>query len=207
MAPGRSELVASSDVRGYFHESVERAMQQLRVQAADDTIHYVVNLLALFARSENLYERTPAGYDLAPLALMLRDALEAPSLAVRRAAYRRLGDVALFIGGFFAHSLARRLVDVDYYIAMGGGAYGALSEILRRGEGGTTPVAVYAELAAKFAGFIDVLAEVSAGAVPGNDADVLRLYEIYLRTGSVRARRRLVALGVLPNDQLSTRQS
>lgn len=199
-------VVASSDVRGYFHESVERAMQQLRVRAADDTIQYVVNLLALFARSENLYERTPAGYDLAPLAFMLRDALEAPSLAVQRAAYRRLGDVALFIGGFFAHSLARRLVDVDYYIAMGGGAYGALSELLGRGEAGA-PGAVYAELAAKFAGFVDVLAEVSAGEKPGTDADVLWLYEIYLRTGSVSARRRLVALGVLPSDQLSTRQS
>lgn len=181
-------------------------MQQLRVRAADDTIQYVVNLLALFARSENLYERTPAGYDLAPLAFMLRDALEAPSLAVQRAAYRRLGDVALFIGGFFAHSLARRLVDVDYYIAMGGGAYGALSELLGRGESGA-PGAVYAELAAKFAGFVDVLAEVSAGEKPSTDADVLRLYEIYLRTGSVSARRRLVALGVLPSDQLSTRQS
>jgi hypothetical protein len=199
-------VVATRDVRGYFQDSVERAMHALRVRAAEHTVHYVVELLALYARSENLYRPTPAGRELEPLALMLRDALEAPSVAQRRAALRRLGDVALFIAGFFAHSLARKLVDVDYYIAMGGTAYGALSDSLRSGERGPAAVHVYAELARKFAGFVDVLAEISLGERPGTDTDLLRLYEIWLRTGSARARGRLVALGVLPAPAASTRQ-
>jgi len=36
---------------------------------------------------------------------------------------QRLGDTALFIAGVFADSLNRKLVDVDYYVAMGGTAY------------------------------------------------------------------------------------
>ena len=30
--------------------------------------------------------------------------------------FRRLGDVALFVAGFFTESLSRSLVDVDYYV-------------------------------------------------------------------------------------------
>jgi hypothetical protein len=200
-------VVASRDVRGYFKESVEQAMQVLRLRAAEHTIHYVVNLLALYARADNLYEAAPAGArDLQPLAFMLRDALEAPTVAAQRAAFRRLGDVALFIGGFFAQSLARKPVDVDYYIAMGGSAYGALSESFLRVDRREAPQAVYAELADKFARFVDVLAEISACAHPSSDRDILRLYEIWLRTGSARARARLVELGVLPTSQPPTRQ-
>jgi hypothetical protein len=176
-------------------------MEALRLRAGEHTVHYVVNLLALYARSDRLYEHTSDGLDIKPLALMLNDAREAASLAGRRAALRRLGDVALFIGGFFAHSLSRKLVDVDYYIAMGGTAYGALSDTLRAELLG----AVYAELAGKFGGFVDVLAEVGA-ARPNSDSDILRLYEIWLRTGSTRARGRLIALGVLPAPNPTTRQ-
>jgi len=198
---GDPSLVTSQDVLGFFRDSVERAMRTLHLRAGEHTIHYVVSLLALYARSDRLYERTSDGLDLRPLAMMLKDALEAASITRRRAALRRLGDVALFIGGFFAHSLSRKLVDVDYYIAMGGTAYGALSDSLRAELQGE----VYAELSDKFGRFVDVLAEVGA-TQPNSDADILRLYEIWLRTGSPRARARLIALGVLPASNPITRQ-
>jgi len=198
---GDPSLVTSQDVLGFFRDSVERAMRTLHLRAGEHTIHYVVSLLALYARSDRLYERTSDGLDLRPLAMMLKDALEAASITRRRAALRRLGDVALFIGGFFAHSLSRKLVDVDYYIAMGGTAYGALSDSLRAELQGE----VYAELSDKFGRFVDVLAEVGA-TQPNSDADILRLYEIWLRTGSPRARARLIALGILPAPNPITRQ-
>jgi hypothetical protein len=195
-------VVATRDVRGFFRDSVERAMRTLRLRAGEHTVHYVVNLLALYARAERLYERTAAGLDIKPLAFMLKDALEATSLARRQAALRRLGDVALFVGGFFANGFSRRLVDVDYYIAMGGNAYGSLSDSLRAER----HAAMYAELAGKFGGFVDVLAEVSTRDRPDSDSDILRLYEIWLRTGSVHAGRRLTSLGVLPAPNSTTRQ-
>jgi hypothetical protein len=85
---------------------------------------------------------------------------------------------------------------------MGGNAYGSLSDSLRAER----QAAVYAELAGKFAGFVDVLAEVSTRARPDSNSDILRLYEIWLRTGSVHARRRLMGLGVLPAPNTTTRQ-
>jgi hypothetical protein len=100
----------------------------------------------------------------------------------------------------------RKLVDVDYYIAMGGTAYSALSESLRIRDRTQSHGVVFEELARKFPGFVDVLAEVSASAQPGSDTDILRLYEVWLRTGSARARDRLVGLGVVPAPQPRTCQ-
>jgi hypothetical protein len=65
---------------------------------------------------------------------MLSDALEAPSAVERERGLQRLGDVSLFIAGFFAHSFARKLIDIDYHIAMGGRAYGTLACGLARGR-------------------------------------------------------------------------
>ena len=74
---------------------------------------------------------------------------------------RRLGDVSLFIAGFFAQSFARKLVDVDYHIAMGGRAYGTLADNMRDSMRGQAFAAVFLELAQKFQRLVDVLNDVA----------------------------------------------
>lgn len=186
------------NLREFFHDSVQQALRQQHVKVDDHTEHYVVNVLTTFARSEALYERTPEGVRLKPLAHMLMDAAEAPTAEQRRQALQRLGDVSLFIAGFFAHSFARKLVDIDYHIAMGGRAYGTLAETLQTRARGQVFASVFAELAAKFQRMVDVLNDVAQMARPTSDKDVLRLYEIWLKTGSPRARELLQRLGVAP---------
>jgi hypothetical protein len=130
-----------------------------------------------------------------PLVNLFANAVEASTAAERERALQRLGDISLFIAGFFAHGFARRLVDIDYHIAMGGRAYGALADALARGPRRVLAT-VYAELAAKFQPLVDALGEISDAARTYTQADALRLYEIWLRTGSARARGLLAQLGV-----------
>ena len=111
---------------------------------------------------------------------------------------QRIGDVALFISGFFADGLAGKAVDVDYYIYMGGTAYGSLSEEIRGTFRGKAFAPVYKELAAKFQVLVDVLNEVADGAKDSSDVDLLRAYELWLKTGSRRARALLRQSGVEP---------
>lgn len=194
-----SRVVAVADLREFFRDSLDAAMSNQRLDVADQTSHYVVNLLTLFARADELYQQGDDGRRIKPLALMLADALEAATTFERDRALRRLGDVSLFMAGFFAHSFARRLVDIDYYISMGGGAYGHLSETMRGTTGAATFREIFEELAAKFQPFVDVLNEVSEMARETSDQDVLRLYEIWMRTGSPRAAAMLRKLGVEPS--------
>jgi hypothetical protein len=195
---GSGTVVAVPNLREFFHDSVQKALRNQRVAVDDHTEHYVVNVLTMFARSEELYERTSEGVRLKPLAHMLADAASAPSTQQRDEALRRLGDVSLFIAGFFAQSFARKLVDVDYHIAMGGRAYGTLAENLRYSMRGQAFAAVFLELAGKFQRLVDVLNDVAEMAYQHTDKDILRLYEIWLKTGSPRAFAILQRLGVAP---------
>jgi hypothetical protein len=192
---GPGEVVAATNLAEFFRGALRSALADQRLAVDEHTEHYVVNMLTLFARAENLYESTPEGPRLRPLAQMLAEALEASSAAERDLALQRLGDVSLFMAGLFARGFARRLVDVDYHIAMGGRAYDALASSLERGR----PRAlahVFAELAAKFQPLVDALGEIGDAAYVYTHRDILRLYEIWLKTGSTRANRILRRLGI-----------
>lgn len=195
---GPVAVVAVPNLREFFHDSVQKALRNQRVDVDDHTEHYVVNVLTMFARSEELYEQTPDGVRLKPLAHMLADASAAQSSQQRDEALRRLGDVSLFIAGFFAQSFARKLIDIDYHIAMGGRAYGTLADNMRYSIRGQAFANVFLELAKKFQRMVDVLNDVAEMAYQHTDKDILRLYEIWLKTGSPRAFAILQRLGVAP---------
>lgn len=190
----------------FFRNSLTSAMQKQGLDADDHTAWYVVNLLTLFSRSEVLFEGSGDSRAMRPLALILADAVDARSVEERNFALQRIGDISLFIAGFFGESLARRPVDIDYYVKMGGSAYGSLSESVRSSFRGRVFASVFAELAAKFQSFVDVLTEVRDEARGTDDTDVLRLYEVWLKTRSARAHRLLRRLGIEPDGSLDPGQ-
>lgn len=191
-----THIIATENVRDYFQQSVNDAIANQQVSAAPRTTDYVVELLVSYTRSERLFEMTPEGKRLTPLAMLYFEALHAESQSARNRSLQRLGDVALFITGLFADSLHRKLVDVDYYIAMGGNAYAYLADNLRSSE--TVTRDVFEELADKFVNFVDVLMEVAEQARPACQSDVLKLYELWVKTGSQRAAGQLRNLGIVP---------
>jgi hypothetical protein len=200
MTPDAPETPAI-DVRNlqeFFRDAVHDALARQHVGVDDHTEYYVVNLLTMFARSEALFEQTREGPRLKPLALMLAEAADAPCNEQRSRTLQRLGDVSLFVAGFLSHGFARRLVDVDYHIAMGGRAYGTLADTCRTGARGRALGAVFAELAQKFQRVVDALNDVSEMSWRQSDRDVLRLYEVWLKTGSPRAHGLLRERGVSP---------
>jgi len=197
MSEAARRVLPVANLREFFKDSLHGALTKQRVSVEDQTEHYVVNLLTLFARSEALYDNTPEGMRLRPLVAILGEALEATCSTERNRALQRLGDVSLFIAGFFAHSFAARLIDVDYAIAMGGRAYAALAEANSRGRARVLG-AVFAELAEKFQPMVDALNELSETSYSHSDRDILRLYEIWLKTGSARSYALLKRLGVDP---------
>jgi hypothetical protein len=198
---GERSLVAVSSLREFFRDAFHAATERQNLEIEEQSEQYVVNLLTMFSRADALYEKTPEGLRIRPLAHMLAEALDAPSAAARQRALQRLGDVSLFIAGFFARSFARKLVDIDYHIAMGGNAYGSLADSMQRSGSSRAIGAIYAELAQKFQRLVDALNEVSEMSYVHSDADILRLYEIWMKTGSARAHGLLNRLGVRPVRQ------
>ena len=194
-------LVAVSSLREFFRDAFHEATEHQHLAIDEQSEQYVVNLLTMFSRADALYEKTPEGLRIRPLAHMLAEALDAPSASARQRGLQRLGDVSLFIAGFFARSFARKLIDIDYHIAMGGNAYSSLADTMQRSASGRGIAAIYAVLAHKFQGLVDALNEVSEMSYVHSDADILRLYEIWMKTGSPRAHGLLGRLGVQPVKQ------
>ena len=197
-ATSDGSVVAVSSLREFFRDAFHAASEHQRLCIDEQVEQYVVNVLTMFSRADALYERTAEGLRIKPLVRMLADALEAPSAAERQRGLQRLGDVSLFVAGFFARSFARKLVDIDYHIAMGGNAYSSLADSMQRSQSGRSIAATYAQLAEKFQRLVDALNEVSEMAYVHTDADILRLYEVWLKTGSQRAQGLLNRLGVQP---------
>ncbi len=191
------QVVPVTDLREFFRDALQGAMGHQHLKVDDHTEHYVVNLLTLFSRAETLHEDAPTRAGHRPLAQMLADANEASSAEARCRALQRLGDVSLFFAGFFAGSFARKLIDIDYHIAMGGRAYGTLAGTVNRGPRRVLGQ-VFCELAEKFQPLVDALNEIAETSYRHSDRDILRLYEIWLKTDSRRARGLLEGLGVTP---------
>ncbi len=190
-------VMTVSNLEEFFRDALHSVLADQRVAVDQQTERYVVNMLTLFARTEQLYDSSPGQRDVVPLAQMLADALQAATVAERDFALQRLGDVSLFMAGLFARSFARSLVDVDYHIAIGGRAYGTLARSLESRRRRAL-AEVFHELAAKFQPLVDALGEIGDAAHVYTEKDILRLYEIWLKTGSTRAHRLLKQLGVDP---------
>ena len=184
-------VVRRESASEYFKELVEGALAHQRLAAGELTSFYVVNLLTGFLQR-------PADQDDAPLALRLAEALDTAGVR-QRTSLKQIGDLSLFMSGFFADSLHRKLVDVDYYVSIGGTAYTVLSRFET-----DTFSSVFAELADNFVGFVDVLSEVSERASCSSNADLLRLYGRWLKTGSRRSGQLLLERGVVPNPSAKT---
>ena len=186
-------ILSSQSIRDFFRDLLSRAIENQRAQVQPFTELYLVNLLHEFLASEALYVQAEDGsWHQKPLAFLLKEALEEAGPA-RLRMLRRLGDTSLFISGFFPDSLARRssLVDVDYYIAMGGRAYDAVArQAAERG--------LWEELAEKFRLLVDLLNEVSERTLASTDAGLLRLYERWMKSGSDRLATLLARQGLVP---------
>ena len=191
-------VVPVQNLRDYFRTSVDDVIAKQGVDVDPHTTYYVVNLLTLFARSEEFYENDGEACGVKPLALMLAEATDAQNLEQRTLTLQRIGDVALFVSGFFIGSLAAKAVDIDYYVYVGESAYGSLSEEVRGTFRGNAFGEVYKELANKFQILTDVLNEVRDSALRGSDINLLRTYEIWLKTGSPRAKKLLREQGIVP---------
>ena len=116
-----------------------------------------------------------------------------------------IGDRALYVAGFFAESVERSLVDIEYYVSMGKSAYtgaAGVSQARRRAELTHT----FGQLAQKFSRLVDVLNHVAATSQgrSGRDTDLLKLYDRYARTKNERTRKILEDRGLTVQPHTNT---
>ena len=200
-----NELLLSP--KEYFAEMVQSGFSKRNIKKNPAVEVYLVDLLAHYLDARNLFdeptkengEKNPSTLAEMFLTASNSDHLEKISLL------KKLGDRTLYISGFFGDSLSRKVVDIDYYVEMGGAAYGSLADCVREDD----LAHVYNTFSTRFVEFVDVLTYISQQSFVQNDESILRLYERYIKTGSEVARQKLIEMGVMivsPDQVRSSKQ-
>lgn len=187
-----------SSLKAYFHDAIERASDEKHLDAGEHTLWYLTNLLHNYSRSEKFFDYRPDGGTLTPLFQYYQSALEAENDQERRQHLQRLGDVAIFITGLFAHALDRKTVGLRYYMSMGENAYGFLAD-----TAGNTPRdkilgEVFTDLSSGFSGYVSALATIAPMNKTKNHADdLLQLFNRWQITADPGIEKTLKDKGVI----------
>ncbi len=189
----------------FFKDLVRQGFVQRRLETYPLVETYLVDLLQHYLEARNLFDTDfdeSGKKNPKTLAEMYLYANTTEDQVLRVELLKKLGDRSLYMSGFFGDSLNRKVVDVEYYVSMGGVAYAALAAQVRQ----DTSAKVYSTISRRFIDFVDVLTHISHNSFIKSNESILRLYDRYLTTGSELAREKLTEMGVLPMSQDQAKQ-
>nr|WP_136251781.1 hypothetical protein [Ningiella ruwaisensis] len=184
------DISLHSTLSDYFRERLQDVSQSIDPKPQQDTLFYVGEVMARFARTEQLYSFENNQLSLRPLALLYKDALETSEPRQRELFLRQLGDMALFLGALFPQRYAKKGIGRDYFVGMGSAAYDYLAAHALQFK------QVFAELSGSIARFIEIIADICARENPFDASDILALYKRYQQTGDANIAKQLQSLGV-----------
>ena len=168
----------------FFKESLDNAMASQRLYISQEAVFYLMGILVLGMKKDPHSETE----SLAEKYLFAQYTEETEK-------FRAIGDLSLIVAGIWWQSLLRKLVDVDYYINLGGHSYQKVSET---GSGNLSDL--FEELAQNFKNIVNILTETTRciSEANMNDRDILRMYEVWLRTNNKFIAEKLRSLGINP---------
>lgn len=194
-----SSIFVTESLEDFFRVQVQQAIQNQGLRVLPETEYYLSHLLTEYTSIESFLQNNSTQFEREFLIKLMEQAWLAKGGAQKKI-FRRLGDISLYVSGYFPESFAKKLVSSDYYSQMGGTAYSALSSQLSQ----ESIRALFNELAEKFLNCVEILNEVSARHRSHSDINILKTYEQWLETNSRFAETLLREKGItLTNRNIS----
>ncbi|OVE82009.1 hypothetical protein BVY03_01810 [bacterium K02(2017)] len=181
----------------FFHHKLKEALKIQDISISEEVQFYLIHIMIYFSKSENLFQKDENGQlEYRALALKLHDSIFATSHGEKYSHLKSLADTALYHAGVFYEGLYNQVVDVDYYINMGGSAYQSLANL---STGHRKSLAdMFAEMSFNFAKLVELLNLCCEKEEELSDEDILKLLDRYMKTGSQKAKEKLEGHGILP---------
>lgn len=176
----------------FFKESLDNAIASQHLYISQEATFYLMGILILGVKKDPHSETE----SLAEKYLLAQYTEETEK-------FRIVGDLSLIVAGIWWQSLLRKLVDVDYYIDLGSHSYQKVSEI---SSGDTFDL--FEELAQNFRNIVNVLTEATRCISEANmsNGNILRMYEVWLRTHNKFIAEKLISFGINPVNIKTTKQ-
>ncbi|MBI4816534.1 MAG: hypothetical protein HY791_09750 [Deltaproteobacteria bacterium] len=190
-----STIETHSSIEGYFSELLTEALDAEKLTLTTSAQAYLVQIAAEYGSAQALHRGARPGERGTPALVWLYEEAHRVRPSERFDAYRRMGDVALVVSGFYTPHIERSLVDVRYYIGMGEAAYAQCASLAE-----LRPFrAIFEQLAGTFDRLVEVFTRVAERTTMPVARDIASLYERWLRNpDSGPLARRLLAQGAVP---------
>lgn len=200
------DLFSYKTLTEFFTQKVQTSLEAQGARISKEVEFYLVQLLLHFSLSENFFSVDEKGrFTQRPLALKLYDATFAEHEGKRFYHLKSLGDTALYQAGVFYEGLCHQIIDVDYYINMGGQAYSSLANLSTTRSPVERLKEIFAELSENFRELVEVLYLSCESEIVRTDNDVLKLLDRYFKTRSKKAKELLSEQGIFPESLLQTK--
>jgi hypothetical protein len=190
LSPKTDFLVSSRD---YFNDLLEEVLKEpTSFSAHPFSKIYLTELLHNFLHIDSLFEKNEEGKLTSKMLseqLFETQTFENSKKILR---LKRIAETTLYVSGFFASSLNRKLINQSYYTQVGSMVYANLSSI----SGFDKQSELYLHLSDHFIDYVDVLTEVSHKANIQKNSDILELFGRYVDVGSKWAEKQLIQSGV-----------
>lgn len=185
-----ARIECHADLRGFFSETLTRALATRRVETKPPIAIYLVGLLAELGHDTSALSRS-----LVELSLEA----EAAPPTERFSCLRHLGDQALSVSGLFEAHLDRLGVARSYLVGVGSRAYRGACQLASASSHADerARAEVFFDLGERFETYANVLEDVREATALGTRDDVLSLYERFQKTRSPALAERLLAHGVV----------
>ncbi|HLC97165.1 MAG TPA: hypothetical protein VJC21_00070 [Candidatus Nanoarchaeia archaeon] len=188
----------TASLKEYFLSAVEEALARRKLDASVHSRAYLVDLLASFARPEQLFRKFRYGFiegeGLEPLGLKYFTALQDSSKRVQTTQLKDLGDQCLFLTGYFYDYVRQQgIAYVEYHYTLGSTAYASLGSRLQQ-----EPVIseLFGELAGRFKDFCMVIGDMHLPELD-NEKKLLDVYQRWRKTLDERYASLLLAKGCI----------
>ena len=184
-------LVNEERLEYFLKQKLDEVLRNNKVGTTDSAQFYLWNLLLNPPIAEIDRKRAKL-----PLAITYSQA-QSRGIGSRQsvADFKLVGDTCLLVAGFWWNSLARSLVDVDYFVGLGSSAYGNVSQT------DTELSEVLGELSGYFKEITNALIEMSIilDTAKTSDLELLRIYEAWTHTHNKALARILAKYGIIPS--------
>ena len=187
-------IVTQASMAEFFTERVQAALREQSIELDEASQVYLVNLLEDFTHTGNLQVGEGEGESGTPALFRLYQRAMNATAQEAAFAYRHMGDVALVVAGMFSPHVERSLVNVDYYVKMGGSAYHRASFLDRSGM--LAPA--LSQLARCFDKVVEVLTRIAERTTLPVPAGVADLYARWARNPDCELTQRLMLGGAIP---------
>lgn len=184
------KIISNQSLTDYFRQRLYESTDDMSPKPDEETLAYLSVMLTRLAQTRELFGYSEGRIGLQPLALMYRDALQAPNHKVKCLTYRQIGDHALFLGAVFPEPYKRIGIHKDYFIGMGGGAYEFLATQALDFQ------STYEYLSQNFTQLLKSVAQACHKTECFDADDILALYQHWLNTSDPEVRRQLQSLGI-----------